>query len=119
MFRVVLRFSFGFLIVPHFVGGEDCDNDAHSIMHYTPCLSYVSAPMAFNGKFLVTGGNRTMVAATTIVITAAAKKVQQNVFALYHAYNPHNPPGMHLDFRLSFQDCHLASPALFDSYTIY
>ena len=34
-----------------------------------------------------TGGNRTMVAAATIVIMAAAKKAQQNVFALYHSYN--------------------------------
>ena len=32
-------------------------------------------------------GNRTMVAAATIVSMAAAKKAQQNVFALYHAYN--------------------------------
>ena len=46
------------------------------------------------------------------------KKAQQNVFALYHSYNPHNPPGMHLDFRLSFQDCRRASPALFDSHTM-
>ena len=34
-----------------------------------------------------TGGNRTMVAAATIVSMAAAKKAQQNVFALYHSYN--------------------------------
>ena len=34
-----------------------------------------------------TGGNRTMVAAATIVSMAAAKKTQQNVFALYHSYN--------------------------------
>ena len=34
-----------------------------------------------------TWGNRTMVAATTIVSMAAAKKVQQNVFAFYHSYN--------------------------------
>ena len=33
------------------------------------------------------GGNRTMVAAATIVSMAAAKKAQQNVFALYHSYN--------------------------------
>ena len=32
-----------------------------------------------------TGGNRTMVAAATIVSMAAAKKAQQNVFALYHS----------------------------------
>ena len=37
--------------------------------------------------FQITGGNRTMVAAATIVIMAAAKKAQQNVFALYHSYN--------------------------------
>ena len=36
---------------------------------------------------IITGGNRTMVAAATIVIMAAAKKAQQNVFALYHSYN--------------------------------
>ena len=36
---------------------------------------------------LYTGGNRTMVAAATIVSMAAAKKAQQNVFALYHLYN--------------------------------
>ena len=34
-----------------------------------------------------TGGNRTMVAAATIVSMAAAKKAQQNVFTLYHSYN--------------------------------
>ena len=34
-----------------------------------------------------TGGNRTMVAAITIVSMAAAKKTQQNVFALYHSYD--------------------------------
>ena len=34
-----------------------------------------------------TGGNRTMVAAATIVSMAAAKKARQNVFALYHSYN--------------------------------
>ena len=34
-----------------------------------------------------TVGNRTMVAAATIVIMAAAKKALQNVFALYHSYN--------------------------------
>ena len=34
-----------------------------------------------------TGGNRTMVAAATIVSMAAAKKAKQNVFALYHSYN--------------------------------
>ena len=34
-----------------------------------------------------TGGNRTMAAAATIVSMAAAKKAQQNVFALYHSYN--------------------------------
>ena len=37
--------------------------------------------------FIITGGNRTMVAAATIVLMAAAKKAQQNVFALYHSYN--------------------------------
>ena len=35
----------------------------------------------------ITGGNRTMVTAATIVSMAAAKKAQQNVFALYHSYN--------------------------------
>ena len=34
-----------------------------------------------------TGGNRTMVAAATIVSMATAKKAQQNTFALYHSYN--------------------------------
>ena len=34
-----------------------------------------------------TGGNRTMVAAATIVSMAAAKKAEQNVFPLYHSYN--------------------------------
>ena len=34
-----------------------------------------------------TGGNCTMVAAATIVSMAAAKKVQQNVFDLYHSFN--------------------------------
>ena len=34
-----------------------------------------------------TRGDRTMVAAATIVSMAAAKKAQQNVFALYHSYN--------------------------------
>ena len=36
---------------------------------------------------LCTWGNATMVAAATIVSMAAAKKVQQNVFALHHSYN--------------------------------
>ena len=35
----------------------------------------------------ITAGNRTMVAAATIVSMAAAKKAQQNVFALCHSYN--------------------------------
>ena len=35
----------------------------------------------------LTGGNRTMVAAATIVNMAAAKSAQQNVFVLYHSYN--------------------------------
>ena len=35
----------------------------------------------------ITGGNRTMVATATIVSMAAAKKAQQNVFALYQSYN--------------------------------
>ena len=38
-------------------------------------------------KLWNTGGNRTMVAAATIVSMAAAKKAQQNVFAFYHSYN--------------------------------
>ena len=37
-------------------------------------------------RAITTGGNRTMVAAA-IIIMVAAKKVQQNVFALYHSYN--------------------------------
>ena len=40
-----------------------------------------------DGYPIFTGGNRTMVAAATIVSMAAAKKAQQNVFALYHSYN--------------------------------
>ena len=42
-----------------------------------------------------------MVAAATIVSTAAAKEVQQNVFALYHSYNRTMPPGFiwSLDFH--------------------
>ena len=43
--------------------------------------------MASQITSFITGGNRTMIAAATIVIMAAAKKVQQNVFALYHSYN--------------------------------
>ena len=39
------------------------------------------------------GGNRTMVAAVTVVSVAAAKKAQQNVFALYHSYNRKIPLG--------------------------
>ena len=35
----------------------------------------------------ITGGNHTIVADATIVSMAAAKKAQQNVFALYHSYN--------------------------------
>ena len=38
-------------------------------------------------KPLITAGNRTMVAAATIVSMAAAKKALQNIFALYHSYN--------------------------------
>ena len=33
------------------------------------------------------GGNRTLVVVATIVSMAAAKKAQQNAFALYHSYN--------------------------------
>ena len=40
-----------------------------------------------NTAAICTGGNRTMVAAATMVIMAAAKKAQQNVFDLYHSYN--------------------------------
>ena len=36
---------------------------------------------------IITVGNRTMVAAATIVSMAAATKAQENVFALYHSYN--------------------------------
>ena len=68
---------------------------------------------------LFTWGNRKMVAAATIVIMATAKKAQQIFFALYHSYNPHNPPGMHLDFQLSFEDCPRASPVSFDSHTMW
>ena len=65
-------------------------------------------------KIIHTGGNRTMVAAATIVNMAAAKKAQQNVFALYHSYNR----TIHLDFTLLFQDCPRASQAFFDSHTM-
>ena len=42
---------------------------------------------------MTTGGNRTMVAVATIVSMVAAKKAQQNVFALYHSYNRMIPLG--------------------------
>ena len=32
------------------------------------------------------------------------RKRSKIVCVLYHSYNPHNPPEMHLDFRLSFQE---------------
>ena len=35
-----------------------------------------------------------------------------------HSYNPHNPPQIRLDFRLSIQDCPRTSPALFDFHTM-
>ena len=49
----------------------------------------LSEPMLirFIDAYISRGGNRTMVAAATIVIMAAAKKAQQNVFALYRSYN--------------------------------
>ena len=47
-------------------------------------LSYGQKSMIWIQSY--TGGNRTMVAAATIVSMAAAKKSQQNVFALYHYY---------------------------------
>ena len=56
-----------------------------------------------------------MVAAETIVIMAAAKKAQQNVFASYHSYNQHD---FSENWILDFQDCPRASPALFDSHTM-
>ena len=46
----------------------------------------ISLPTTFSNSFF-TGVNRTMVAAATIVGMAAAKKAQQNVFALYHSHN--------------------------------
>ena len=39
------------------------------------------------GSHADTGGNRTMVAAATILSMTAVKKAQQIVFALYHSYN--------------------------------
>ena len=42
--------------------------------------------------------SRVIYGSSAIVIMAAAKKSQQNVFALYNSYNPHNPHGMHLEF---------------------
>ena len=56
---------------------------------------YICIQLVDNDKYIcrytkpgiITGGNRTMVAAVTIVSMAAAKKAQQNVFALYHSYN--------------------------------
>ena len=50
------------------------------------CLNYLTP---LDGDFSGPGhwGNRTMVAAATIVSMAATKKAQQNVFALYHTYN--------------------------------
>ena len=42
--------------------------------------------------------SRVIYGSAAIVIMAAAKKSQQNVFALYNSYNPHNPHGMHLEF---------------------
>ena len=63
----------------------------------------------------ITGGNCSMVVAATIVIMAVVKKAQKNVLALYHSYNLHHLPRMHLDFRLSFQDCPCGLPVLFDS----
>ena len=52
---------------------------------------------------LYTGGNRTMVAAATIVSMAAAKKAQQNVFALYHSYNRTIPLGFICIFDFHFK----------------
>ena len=40
-----------------------------------------STNVAKYNNVMITGGNRTMVAAATIVSMAAAKKAQQNVFA--------------------------------------
>ena len=45
------------------------------------------------GIRIIHWGNRTMVAAATIVSMAAAKKAQQNVFAFYHSYNRTILPG--------------------------
>ena len=50
-----------------------------------PLLSNIKLSASFHRR--ITGGNRTMVAAATIVSMAAAKKAQQNVFALYYSYN--------------------------------
>ena len=62
--------------------------------------------------YIIPVGNRTMVAVAAIVNMTVVKNAQQYFFAFYHSYNLHNPPGMHLYFRLSFQDCPRASPAL-------
>ena len=34
---------------------------------------------------------------------AVAKKAQQNVFPLYHLYNPNNSPGVHMDLDFHFK----------------
>ena len=68
---------------------------------------------------MYTGGNRTMDAAATIVSLAAAKKAQQNVFALYHSYNRTILLGFIWILDLSSQDCPRASPALFDSHVMW
>ena len=59
---------------------ELCDYDVsgHNLMYHLAIVILV---------IKLTGGNRTMVAAATIVNMAAAKKAQQNAFALYHSYN--------------------------------
>ena len=47
-------------------------------------LTIITAPHCT----VYTGGNHTMVAAATIIVSmAAAKKAQQNIFALYHSYD--------------------------------
>ena len=52
-----------------------------------------SINVAKYNNIMITGGNRTMVAAATMVSMAAAKKAQQNVFASYHLHNRTIPLG--------------------------
>ena len=46
------------------------------------------------------------------------RRKRSKMFSFFcHSYNPHNPPQIRLDFRLSIQDCPRTSPALFDFHT--